>query len=358
MSFAHSILNAPPHPLKPSFCISCEGMQGRIFTCLERQMLELRLKAHISVRQIGRDLKRNHGVVLREIERNRSRDGTYSAVLAQEKADRRRSSLKKRRRKLDEDEVLREHVVSELRRGQSPDVIAGRLKQYPPKGLDGKSISHETIYVWIQTGEGSKLGLHHYLCSGRPRRQKRHGRKRHKAHIPERISIHARPEEIETRIELGHWETDSVVFSKQRERLSVQYERKSRYVTIHRLSNGSAEETESALEQSIESFSQPIWKTITFDNGGEGARHMNLRNRYGVRTYFCDPYASWQKGGVENSNRIIRRYLPLKTDMSKITHADVYAIQEKINNTPRKILAYKTPKEVLAEGCGYGVVHC
>lgn len=321
-------------------------------------MIELRLKAHVGVRQVGRDLGRNHGVVSREVERNKSRDGTYSGVLAQEKTDRRRERQRKRKRKLDLDDALREHVISELRAGRSPDVIAGRLKTDPPRGLEGRTISHESIYAWIQIGEGRKLGLHHFLLSGRPRRQKRHSRKKRKTHIPERISIHERPKRINERTEVGHWETDSMVFSKQRERLSVQYERKARYVIIHRLSNGTAAETEQALHDSIQSLPQDTWKTLTFDNGGEGANHTAIRSAYGIKTYFCDPYASWQKGGVENTNRIIRRFLARDTDMSNITHQDIYAIQQKINSTPRKILGYKTPAEVLKEISGGGVVHC
>ncbi len=116
--------------------------------------------------------------------------------------------------------------------------------------------------------------------------------------------------------------------------------------------DGSAEETERALTESIESLPQPLWKTITFDNGGEGANHGRLRETFNLQTYFCDPYASYQKGGVENANRIIRRYLPRGTDMSTITQKDIYAIQERINSTPRKVLGYKTPKEVLAEASG------
>jgi IS30 family transposase len=321
-------------------------------------MVELRLKAHVSLRQVGRDLKRNHGVVSREIALNRSRDGTYSAVIAQEKTDRRRERQKHRKRKLDTDGALRDHVVREIRAGRSPDVIAGRLRTDPPPGLEGKTISHESIYAWIQKGEGRKLGLHRFLLSGRPRRQKRHGRKTRKTRIPGRVSIHERSAGIDGRKEVGHWETDSMVFSRQRERVSVQYERKARYVVIHRLPDGTAGATEEALHDAIQSLPQDIWKTLTFDNGGEGANHTALRSAYGIRTYFCDPYSSWQKGGVENANGIIRRFLPRKTDLSSITHQDIYAIQEKINNTPRKILGYKTPKEILASACGYEVVHC
>ena len=315
--------------------------------------MEFRLKSHLSVRQIARDLKRDHRVIQYEIAIHSARDGTYSAVKAQLQADLMREKRKNRKRKLDTNIELQKHVVKELKSGRSPDVIAGKLKTDPPLALKGVTISHESIYSWIQTGEGRKLGLHHFLCSGRPRRQIHRARKVRKTHIPSRVSIHERPEGINQRKEIGHWETDSMVFTKQRERLSVQYERKAKYVIIHRLPNGTAEATEEALNESVQSLPQDIWKTVTFDNGGEGAKHTSLGQHYGIKTYFCDPYASWQKGGVENVNRIIRRYLPRNTDMNNITQQDIYEIQEKINNTPRKILGYKTPKEVLASSCGY-----
>jgi len=102
--------------------------------------------------------------------------------------------------------------------------------------------------------------------------------------------------------ELGHWETDSMVFTGQRERLLVQYERKAKYVIIQRLFNGTAEATDETLNNSIhQSLPQDIWKTLTFDTGCEGANRTKLRLHYGIKTYFCDPYASWQKGGVSAS---------------------------------------------------------
>ena len=127
---------------------------------------------------------------------------------------------------------------------------------------------------------------------------------------------------------------------------------------IHRLSNGSAKETEEALTKSILSLPSTLWKSITFDNGKEGMLHGNLRRSFHLETYFCDPYASYQKGGVEHVNRLIRRFLPRNTDMAHITQADIYAIQERINSTPRRSLGYKTPKEVLADALlGREVVH-
>jgi IS30 family transposase len=248
-------------------------------------------------------------------------------------------------------------VIRELERGQSPDVIAGILKLKPLPGFEGKTISHEAIYQWIYAGEGRNLGLYHFLLSGRPRRQKHCTRKKRKTHIPERVSIHERPTYIEERKEVGHWETDSMVFQKQKTRLSVQYERKTRYMIIHRLSNGSAEETEQALTKSIDSLPQPLFKTITFDNGGEGAHHDKLKRAFNLETYFCDPYASYQKGGVENTNKIIRRYLPRSTNLSTFSDYALLQIQDRINQTPRKSLGYRTPAEVMAEACGQGVVH-
>lgn len=100
-----------------------------------------------------------------------------------------------------------------------------------------------------------------------------------------------------------------------------------------------------------------LWKSITFDNGKEGMNHGELKKKFGLQTYFCDPYASYQKGGAENGNGIIRRFLPRDTDMTNVTQKDIYAIQDKINNTPRRSLCYRTPKEVMEEICGYGVVH-
>ncbi|MEK6755839.1 MAG: IS30 family transposase [Bacteroidota bacterium] len=320
--------------------------------------MEIRLKAHVSLRDIGRVLHRNHGVISREVVRNSGKDGVYSAVLAQEKAEDRRRRNRDRRCKIDEDPVLKSHVLKELRRGLKPHVIAGVMKYHPEMFMAGRYVCHETIFQWIYAGKGRFEDVYKYLVFQQRRRRKRRvGRRWKKVCIPERTSIHARPEGINERKEYGHWETDSMVFSRQKPRLSVQYERKAKYVMIHRLSDGTAKETEEALMKSILSFPTPLWKTITFDNGREGVNHGSLRRTFNLETYFCDPYASYQKGGVEQANGIIRRFLPRDTDMSQITDQHIYAIQETINNTPRRSLCYKTPKEVVAELCGQEVVH-
>lgn len=150
------------------------------------------------------------------------------------------------------------------------------------------------------------------------------------------------------RLVLGHWETDSVIYpGSGGQRLSVQTERKARFVQIHRLPSGKAQDTTDAIRESIASVPQDLWKTITFDNGSEGAGHQTLQHDYGVRTYFCDPYASWQKGTVEQTNGLIRRCLPRGTDLRDISNQEIYDTRERLNDTPRKILGYRTPREVL-----------
>ena len=333
-------------------------MNGQEITCLERQKIELCLKGKWSLRRIGRELKRDHTVICREIRRNRKPEGFYSAVYAQGLADRRRVRRGNVRRKLDRDERLREYVISELKRGMAPDVIAGRVRYAPPPHLRGSTVSHEAIYAWLQEGEGHACGYWHLLPTKRGRRR-RHGRRkmRQKTPIPDRIPVQERSEGADARLTLGHWETDSVIYpGSGGERLSVQKERKARYVLIHRLPSGKASDTTDAIRESIASVSQDLWKTITFDNGSEGAQHRKLTDEYGIETYFCDPYASWQKGAVEQANGLIRRRLPRGTDLRTITNHDIHAVQEALNDTPRKILGYRTPREVLF-GLSPEVVH-
>ena len=117
---------------------------------------------------------------------------------------------------------------------------------------------------------------------------------------------------------------------------------------IHKVKNGTAEETQTAISKSIESLPQDLFLSLTWDNGKEGVCHTKIRDDYNVETYFCDPYSSWQKGGVENLNGLIREYLPRDTDMATITDEDIYRIQELLNNRPRKKLGYLTPNKALA----------
>ena len=146
----------------------------------------------------------------------------------------------------------------------------------------------------------------------------------------------------------GHWESDTVVCRKQKTALSVQYERKTQLLRLHKVRDRSAEATEDALRDTIASLPQQAFRSITFDNGGEGSCHVRIRDDYGIQTFFCDAYASWQKGGVENINGLLRQYIPKDADLSRMTDEDISTIQEMLNNRPRKSLNYLTPDQAIA----------
>ena len=312
----------------------------------ERQIIETRFRGKWKVGKISKYLKRDHSIVSRELKRNRHPSGKYLAVYAQEKTDKR--SHKTNKKILDKNFMLHLFVRDKLAEGWSPEQVAGRSKNAPPLWLEGKTISHETIYQYIYTSPHGNYLYHYLRKKNAPKRQKQHARKVKIEPISERISIHERPKLINERKRFGDWESDSALFRKQRGIISMQRERKSMLVRIHKLNDKSAEETLNALTRTAESLpSDELLKSITFDNGGEGARHAKIRDDYKIETYFCDPYKSWQKGGVENTIGLIREYLPRKTNLDTINEQMIYDIQERLNNRPRKKLGYLTPNEVI-----------
>lgn len=318
----------------------------QVLTFVQRQWIEFCNNKKQGPREIGRFLRRDHTIISRELKRNTKPGKKYSAITAQKLAD--FKARKTNKRKLDKDRELHDYVVKKIKEGFSPDEVSGELKNYPPNSLLGKTISYEAIYDYIYNGEGRWEGLYHHLRKKHRQRRKQHSRKSRKIPIPERVSIHLRPNIINERKRTGDWETDTMKFKKQKSGLSVQYERKLMLARIHKVKDGTAEETQTAITKSIESLPQELFKSLTLDNGKEGVCHTRIRDDYSIATYFCDPYSSWQKGGVENLNGLIREYLPRETDMATITDEDIHRIQERLNNRPRKKLGYLTPNKALA----------
>lgn len=311
----------------------------------ERQQIEYYLRLKFKKREIGRMIGRSHSIILREISRNADENGVYRANFAQAKAE--KNARKTNKRKLDKDEFLLRHVEKQLTDGLSPEQISGRLKEKPPEFLAGSAISYESIYQYIYDTPYGKH-LYQYLRRAKSKRQRRYSRKQQtKKPIAERVSVHQRPSEITTKARYGDWEKDLMEFKKQKECLSVQYERKSMLIRLSKVVNKTAEESLRALMMTIDTLPLHLFKSVTFDNGGENACHVELKKLFDIETYFCDPYASWQKGGVENTNGLIRQYLPKNADLSKLTDENIYDIQEKLNNRPRKSLNYLTPNEII-----------
>jgi len=327
-----------------------------ILTYYERQIIEFRLKCKQSIRDIAKHLRRNHSVISREIKRNKlPRQKQYIAKIAEELVSKKKRRTNKRKLNIDDD--LRNYVVNMLIvKEWSPEQIAGRLKNYPPEHLKEKNISYESIYQYIYEEE---RWLYKYLkYKKQAKRQKKYSRKMCKnTTILDKISIHKRSNVINDRLRIGDWESDSMIFSKQKTALSVQHERRSLLVKFHRIKNMTSDETHKAISKSIESLPQYLFQSITLDNGGEGACHKQIKDEYNIETYFCDSYCSWQKGGVENTNKLIRYYLPRKTDLSKLTDEELYQIQQKLNNRPRKKLGYLSPIEYINKQFNVKVVH-
>ena len=303
-----------------------------------------------SIRAIAKSLGRDHKAIGYEIKSHSGYPAReYCAEVAQRIAE--EKEAKRHRPKLAQfkHRALSKYVVGQLKKDWSPEQIAGVLKRQPPVELIAETVCLETIYQFIYEGEGRWLGLYQHLRRGRKKRQKRWSRKQQKALIPQRVSIHLRPNEINEKVVVGHWESDTVEGRRMTKgNLSVQYERKLMLARLHKVANKTADETEQAIRRSIDSLPEDFFKTITFDNGGEAATHLNLQKDFDLQTFFCDTYSSWQKGGVENLNGLIRQYLPKRTDISQLNDWQIYEIQEKLNNRPRKTLNYLTPNQALA----------
>jgi len=310
-------------------------------TYYDRKIIEKLFKQNLSYRAIGRAIGRSHTTISDEIKLNSGQLG-YSAERAQHYHEQRQLN-KGNKKKLEMNDRLRRYVIDMLKKDWSPEEISGRLKEYP--NLEIGYVCHETIYEYIYSIEGIREKLYLLLRRYKPKRTKWHSRKKRGTGIKERVSIHKRPIKINERVEIGHWETDSMIFSQQKGILSVQVERKSRLVRIHKCFNKTAIETLEAIISTIDSVPLKYFLSVTYDNGTEGAKHMELREMFGIETYFCDPYCSWQKGLVENTNMFIRQYLPKNAPIDSITDEKIYEIQEKLNNRPRKCLKYMTPNE-------------
>jgi len=300
-----------------------------------------------TARRIGAKLGRHHTTISRELRRHcpPNEGAFYLAHYAEQEA--RRSKRRCGRRPRLKSCVVRERVEREIRLGWTPELIAGRIKA----GGVGPTVSHEAIYQYIYA-EAPHLAAH------LPRRQRRrrprgYSRKHGRTLIPHRVGIERRPWAADWRHQFGHWESDSMVSSRSsRSALNALVERKSRYTLLTRMDRKGSSETREAVISRLRSLPRPARKSITYDNGTENVEHEAVSLALGVRSYFCAPYRSWEKGTVENTIGLVRRFLPKGTDLSTITDEEVREIEAWLNNRPRKCLGYKTPAEVFDKLAG------
>jgi IS30 family transposase len=295
-----------------------------------------------SIREIGKAIGKHHSTVVREL--SRYYEDSYLPLKANKQAELRKKVAGRRARL--KNAKIRKYVMKRLKMGWSPEQISGRLSREKPNS----SISHEAIYQFVYEASPELIG---YLTRRHRTRYKRGThRKRNYCHIPNRISISERPTEVNERREIGHWETDMVRSGKSKTSLNVLCERVSRYTHITKLKDKTAGFTRHAIHRRLRSYPSFMRRSITYDNGPENTDHQFLDRILGTQAYFCHPYHSWEKGTVENTIGLIRRFMPKMTDFAQVREMDIAMVEKRLNQRPRKCLGYLTPEEVLQKLSG------
>jgi len=321
--------------------------QYKQLTLAEREKFYALREQGTSLRQIAKKLRRSHTSLSREFRRNVKYGNeyfgnTYLPCKAQRLAEKR--ARKQRYKAPLKNPLVFLYVRKKLRLGWSPEAIAGRLPlEYPEE-----KICHETIYQYIYAKKTKTRGmkLEQYLTLKRKKRMKHNGRCVHRhSKIPEAISIEKRAKSIQNRKTTGHWETDNVIGKvTDKTALSVTVERRTRFTIMTKLSDRRAQTKAESLIQRLHIYQT---KTLTTDNGSENTNHQHIAKTLHLLMYFCHAYHSWEKGTVENTNGRIRRYIPKGVSIDTISEEYIAALEEKLNNTPRKCLQFLTPHEMM-----------
>jgi len=322
---------------------------GRRLTFEEREEIAWRRDRKEGVRQIARAIGRSPSTVSRELRRNLSPSPRrYRAFPAHIRA--RERARRSRPRKLVKGSPVRAEVVRLLRLDYSPGQAAGRLRRDHPDDR-AMRVSHETIYqaLFVQ-GKGSlRAEVDQALRCGRARKRRpRTGNHTGRTRIAGLVSISERPPEAADRAVPGHWEGDLIIGKGHQSAVATLAERASRFCLIIALPEGrTADKVADALADRILTLPAALRRTLTWDRGIEMAAHATFTLASGMPVYFADPHSPWQRGTNENTNGLIRYYLPKGTDLSGYTQDQLDAIADKLNTRARQTLGYRTPAEAL-----------
>ena len=303
----------------------------------ERYKIFEGLSKRLSHEEIAKQLGRSTSTVSREVRRNSNCKGYY--YYPQEAHKRSQNRKARHGFKVNRVSGLAEYTVEKLKDHWSPISIAGRWS----KEHSRLKITHESIYAWIYSKREQALELPKML----PRAKKRRGfvaARKNKSHIPNRVSIHERPKYINSRSECGHFEADLMFNSgSMSSNVLTVVERKSRFLLMKKNESKKTDIVIRGLETKLSGFNV---RSVTYDNGSEFSQHSKLNEKHGTNSYFCDPGSPWQKGSVENMNKLLRRFIPFNLAYHEITQPMLDRIAGIMNNIPRKCLNFKTPHEV------------
>ncbi len=317
----------------------------------ERAKIEVLLKLKTGVREIARQLKRDPGVVSREIKKYKT--NRYRPEVAHTKALENRS--KRGKRNLLKNEFVKDYVETAMMElGWTPEQVHLRL----PIDTEGIfKISHEAIYQYIYSDDAPK-DLRKYL----PRRHRQRHRKGYrKVQKLERLnvlnSIENRPKIATERVEVGHLECDTIVSKQSKERIKSINDLTSGFVMFSKIANGTKEVSSAKIVERLKVFPPEYLKTLTSDRGQENYDYQTIKNELNMTQYFAHPYCSHERGANENLNGLFRRYFPKKTNFSKVSDEQVRQVECLINNTPRKRFGGKTPREMLFLMTGVAITY-
>jgi IS30 family transposase len=333
---------------------------GRYLSFEEREEIAVLLPLQLSVREIARRIGRAPSTVSRELRRNCSRAtlarggrpqlARYRASSAQAAADAR--ARRPKPAKLATHGRLREYVQGKLDAPHrwSPEQITARLRMEFPDD-ESMRVSHETIYqsLYVQSRGALRRELTTALRTGRAlRRPRSRGLARNPRQIPPELLISQRPAEIEDRAVPGHWEGDLILGAANASAVATLVERSTRYVLLgHLPGDHAAPAVRDAIAATITTLPTHLRRSLTWDQGAEMALHADLKIATGLDIYFCDPHSPWQRGSNENTNGLLRQYLPKGSDLSRHTPDDLADIAAALNGRPRKTLQWRTPAEAL-----------
>jgi len=313
-------------------------------TLSDREIISRGIAAGCSIRAIARELCRSASTVSREIKRNGGHR-RYRATNADAQAWVR--ACRPKLCKLAINKYLQDVISNKLVIHWSPEQIAGWLKRKYPNE-EHNQVSHETIYrsLFVQTRGVLKKELMQYLRSKRTMRRSKHETLKRDGwgQIKDAISIRERPASIEDRAVPGHWEGDLIVGS-QNSHIATLVERHSRYVMLVKVPGKDTQSVVSALIKQAHKLPRELYKSLTWDRGKELADHKRFTLATDVDVYFCDPQSPWQRGTNENTNRLLRQYLPKGTDLAVHSQTSLNKIARQLNERPRKTLQYETPAE-------------
>jgi len=294
--------------------------------------------------EIARCLGRNKSTITREFKRNLNCQNSYDPGNAHTLANVRRKAHLHRPRT--ENRLLMAYVAEHLQKRWSPEQIAGQLSDCPSAALNGLTISHTTIYRWVWADPQRTKLFRPFLRIARKPRRKAYGKPSRQGQILGKRSIDERPAEVNERLRIGDWEGDTMVGKGRKGYLVTCVDRASRYLIARKVKTCASEPVAERLEQTIRRLPASKRRSLTLDNGREFARPTELEKRLQMKVFFAHPYHAWERGTNENTNGLLRQYLPKGFDFSALTDEQLRSYVYELNHRPRKCLGYKSPFEV------------